>query len=134
MLLLVWKFSIPAVWKWLLLWLNEEQKVTHGRSGGIQYPFMQSKWDWWAFYWTLFLDSSERSRLCELYTDGLFCFFRKERELLFLWLTKLNSSKLLTLVTFTAVLVSSVCTQAQIFLSYVCPVIPYAEPQQTENW
>lgn len=94
---------------------------------------MQSKWDWWAFYRTLFLDSSERSRLCELYTDGLLCLFREQRELLFLWLTELNSSKLLTLVTFTAVLVSSVCTQAQIFLSYVCPVIPYAEPQQPEN-
>lgn len=57
----------------------------------------------------------------------------KKENYFFLWLTKLNSSRLLTLVTFTAVPVSSVCTQAQIFLSYFFSVIPYAEPKQAEN-
>lgn len=49
---------------------------------------------------------------------------KQERKLFFLWLTELNSSRLLTLVTFTAVPVSSVCTQAQIFLSCAYPVMP----------
>lgn len=58
---------------------------------------------------------------------------KQKRELFFLWLTKLNRSRLLALVTFTAVLVSSVYTQAQIFLSYDLPVMPHAEPKQPEN-
>lgn len=56
---------------------------------------------------------------------GSYAFSEKqERELFFLWLTELNSSRLLILVTFTAVPASSMRTRAQIFLSYVCPVIP----------
>lgn len=119
MLLIVWKSPILAVWKGLLLSLNVEQKVTHCRSSGIQYPFMQSKWGLVGFLLNIISGTTQKKEDCVNLTQmGSYDFSDKqERQLFVLHLTKLNSSRLLTLVTFIAVSISSACTQAQILFA-----------------
>lgn len=98
-----------AVIKW-------RAKTSHGWFRGIQNPFVQGKLDLWAFYWPLFVRLLRNKEDCVNSTHmGSYAFIDKQESNYFWGLKTLNSSRLLTLVTFTVILVPSVCTQTQIF-------------------
>lgn len=116
-LLLFRNSLIPCCVKMALTVIKWDSKAHSSRFGGIQYVFMQSKWDWWSLYGTYFSVSSERRNAAwTIHKSSPFSFSdREKRELFFCWLTNLNRFRLL--VTLIVVLVFSVCTST--YISYI---------------